>query len=188
MRTLNKASLMILTLVLSLGVTSMAQAQSLDPQVAAGARCELAKSMPPELAAFRLLQSSKIITHETFGPLEVYMGALLPKAKVNLFGMTPTRWGIINRTGQPDAMIGVLYSADAPIANNDIVAAYQGGLKRQITLTALRGSALNAAEVTQAFVSQQPVKQTNYLLMALLKNGDRLVACAPLEQITRFVR
>lgn len=166
---------------------ALAQAR-MDAQVEAAARCDMEKPMPPELAAFRLLQTSRVVVREPLGSMVVYLGSLDPKATVNLYGMTPSRWAVITRSGQPDALVGALYSSEAPIDDAAIAGSYQGGVKRKVELVAFSAANLTASGVRQAYLSTGAVKGPNSLMIAILKSGDRLVVCAPVDQIRRFSR
>lgn len=174
-------------LALCAAAPTMAQSR-MDATLESAARCELEKPMTPEVAAFRLLQSAHVVSREPLGSLVVYMGALDPKTGVNLFNMNPTRWAVITRSGQPDAMVGALYSGDSPITDSSILGSYQGGLKRKIDLTAFTTPTLAKSGVQSAHVSATPTRGRNHLMLAKLKGGDRLLVCASLDQIQRFVR
>lgn len=186
---MGKTMMKAAALAVALWASAPASAQSrMDPNLESAARCELEKPMTPEVAAFRLLQSSHVVSRETLGSLVVYLGALDSRTGVNLFNMNPTRWAVVTRSGQSDAMVGALYSGDSPIGDSSILGSYQGGLKRKIDLVAFTTPTLTSSGVQSALISSQPARGRNHLMLAKLKNGDRLLMCASLDQLQRFVR
>lgn len=163
-------------------------AERLDRSLEEAAKCSAKGSIAPSMAAYRLLLSSKVVAKERKGPLTFYLASVDPKSNLKLWGVMPTRIIVAERDGVPSALVGSLYSKDFPMSDQDIVGAFQGGLKRKISLVQINAASLASAGVAGAALSAEPVANDNHLMAARLASGERLILCGSKAEFQAFLR
>jgi hypothetical protein len=163
-------------------------AERLDKALEAAAKCSSTQPMAPALASYRLLLSSSVVVKERRGALTFYLAAVDRQSGAKLWNITPTRILVAEREGYPRALVGSMYSKDFPMSDADIVGSFQGGLGRKITLAPLPSGRLSRSGLSSAAISVEPVAKQSHLLAAKLASGERLVLCAPMADLTAFLR
>lgn len=163
-------------------------ADRLDPILEAAAKCAAKEPIAPSMAAYRLLLSSKVVVKERQGPMTFYIAGVDPDAQVKLWNMSPTRIIVIEREGQPNALIGSLYSSSFPMSNANIIGSFQGGLGVKIELRPLAGALLDNFGVSNGMISTKPVAKDSHIFMGILASGERLVVCGTKAELESFIK
>lgn len=163
-------------------------AERLDRALEEAAKCSAKTSMPPSLAAYRLLLSSKVVVKERLGPLTFYAAAVDRQSNVKLWQISPTRIVVLEREGVDRALVGSLYSKDFPLTDAQIVGSFQGGLNRKINLAQFSSPSLVRVGLVGMSMSTEPVANDRHMLAGRLASGDRLVVCGTRADFEAFIR
>ncbi len=180
----------LLTLSLSMFGLASAFAQRVDPVVLSHASCAMAEPLSPEIAAFRVLEMSQVLTRDKVGNVMLYGGMPDPEGGfLKVFNTYPSRVAVATKKGVPYGLIGSRYSKEAQIADVDILKAFAKGLQRDFTMMPFDSPLFKQTPVfAYAGMSDRPVAgESTHLLLIGLTTGERLVFCAPKAMLNRML-
>lgn len=177
-------------------LTSIAFAQSDsigspgDPVVVKHASCLADEVLPAEVAAFRVMEMSKVMNKERLGSLTVYAAAMdntqpLPR----IHKMIPSRFMVLTRSGMSEALIGATFiEKGSRLTDAQLLGSYAGALKNDFIIQEINTPNLRIAKALTAGISKTPVRGPDtHLLFVKLADGERLVVCGPKPVLNRLL-